>query len=60
MSPEKVISRSQDANNRLVFLEGCHHAFDLEDLLRDSAEVIGKGTFGTAYKVILEDATVVV
>ncbi|KAL6177362.1 hypothetical protein ACLB2K_048888 [Fragaria x ananassa] len=60
MSPEKVISRSQDANNRLVFFEGCHYAFDLEDLLRASAEVLGKGTFGTAYKAILEDATVVV
>ncbi|XP_028948531.1 probable inactive receptor kinase At4g23740 isoform X1 [Malus domestica] len=60
MSPEKVISRSQDANNKLVFFEGCHYAFDLEDLLRASAEVLGKGTFGTAYKAILEDATSVV
>ncbi|KAF3448661.1 hypothetical protein FNV43_RR09374 [Rhamnella rubrinervis] len=60
MSPEKVISRSQDANNRLVFFEGCNYAFDLEDLLRASAEVLGKGTFGTAYKAILEDATTVV
>ncbi|XP_050269070.1 probable inactive receptor kinase At4g23740 [Quercus robur] len=60
MSPEKAISRSQDANNRLVFFEGCHYTFDLEDLLRASAEVLGKGTFGTAYKAILEDATTVV
>ncbi|CAN4127266.1 unnamed protein product [Withania somnifera] len=60
MSPEKVISRSQDANNRLVFFEGCNYAFDLEDLLRASAEVLGKGTFGMAYKAILEDATTVV
>lgn len=60
MSPEKVISRSQDANNKLVFFEGCNYAFDLEDLLRASAEVLGKGTFGTAYKAILEDATMVV
>lgn len=60
MSPEKVISRSQDANNRLAFFEGCNYAFDLEDLLRASAEVLGKGTFGTAYKAILEDATTVV
>ncbi|XP_071701728.1 probable inactive receptor kinase At1g48480 [Rutidosis leptorrhynchoides] len=28
--------------------------FDLEDLLRASAEVLGKGTFGTAYKAVLE------
>ncbi|KAG6684864.1 hypothetical protein I3842_12G084600 [Carya illinoinensis] len=60
MSPEKVISRSQDANNKLVFFEGCSYAFDLEDLLRASAEVLGKGTFGMAYKAILEDATAVV
>ncbi|KAL3498956.1 hypothetical protein ACH5RR_041688 [Cinchona calisaya] len=60
MSPEKVISRCQDANNKLVFFDGCNFAFDLEDLLRASAEVLGKGTFGTAYKAILEDATMVV
>ncbi|KAE8056064.1 hypothetical protein FH972_012862 [Carpinus fangiana] len=60
MSPEKVISRNQDANNRLFFFEGCNYAFDLEDLLRASAEILGKGTFGMAYKAILEDATTVV
>ncbi|KAK6935479.1 Leucine-rich repeat-containing N-terminal, plant-type [Dillenia turbinata] len=59
-SPEKAISRSQDANNRLVFFPGCNYVFDLEDLLRASAEVLGKGTFGAAYKAILEDATTVV
>ncbi|KAM7494317.1 hypothetical protein LguiB_028926 [Lonicera macranthoides] len=60
MSPEKAISRNQDANNRLVFFEGCSYAFDLEDLLRASAEVLGKGTFGMSYKAILEDGTSVV
>ncbi|PKI51604.1 hypothetical protein CRG98_028028 [Punica granatum] len=60
MSPEKEISRSEEANNRLVFFEGCNYAFDLEDLLRASAEVLGKGTFGISYKAILEDATTVV
>ncbi|XP_058201619.1 probable inactive receptor kinase At4g23740 [Rhododendron vialii] len=60
MSPEKVISRSQDANNRLFFFEGCSYVFDLEDLLRASAEVLGKGTFGTAFKAVLEDANTVV
>ncbi|OVA06373.1 Protein kinase domain [Macleaya cordata] len=51
---------SQDGNNRLVFFEGCNYVFDLEDLLTASAEVLGKGTFGTAYKAVLEDATTVV
>ncbi|GFP86689.1 probable inactive receptor kinase at4g23740 [Phtheirospermum japonicum] len=60
MSPEKAISRSQDASNKLVFFEGCNYAFDLEDLLRASAEVLGKGTFGTTYRATLEDATMVV
>lgn len=60
MSPEKVVSRNQDASNRLFFFEGCNYAFDLEDLLRASAEVLGKGTFGMAYKAILEDGTTVV
>ncbi|KAL8498584.1 hypothetical protein ACS0TY_021789 [Phlomoides rotata] len=60
MSPDRTISRGQDANNKLVFFEGCNYAFDLEDLLRASAEVLGKGTSGTAYKAILEDAMTVV
>lgn len=60
VSLEKNASESQDKNNRLVFFEGCNLAFDLEDLLRASAEVLGKGTFGTTYKAALEDATTVV
>lgn len=60
MSPEKLVSRDLDVNNKIVFFEGCSYAFDLEDLLRASAEVLGKGTFGAAYKAALEDATTVV
>ncbi|XP_052209780.1 probable inactive receptor kinase At4g23740 [Diospyros lotus] len=59
-SVEKTISRGQDGSGRLVFFEGCNLAFDLEDLLRASAEVLGKGTIGTTYKAALEDATTVV
>ncbi|XP_068665155.1 probable inactive receptor kinase At4g23740 [Aristolochia californica] len=59
-SPDKMVGGSQDENNRIVFFEGCRYAFDLEDLLRASAEVLGKGTFGTAYKAVLEDSTTVV
>ncbi|EPS60741.1 hypothetical protein M569_14060 [Genlisea aurea] len=47
-------------DNRVVFFDGCSYAFDLEDLLSASAEVLGKGIFGMSYKAILEDATVVV
>lgn len=46
--------------NKLVFFEGCSYNFDLEDLLRASAEVLGKGSYGTAYKAILEDGTTLV
>lgn len=56
---KKTISASQDGDGRLVFFENCNLAFDLEDLLRASAEVLGKGSFGTTYKAALEDATTV-
>ncbi|GKV09587.1 hypothetical protein SLEP1_g21065 [Rubroshorea leprosula] len=46
--------------NKLVFFEGCSYNFDLEDLLRASAEVLGKGSYGTAYKAVLEEATTAV
>ncbi|KAF3321863.1 putative inactive receptor kinase [Carex littledalei] len=46
--------------NKLVFFEGCSYNFDLEDLLRASAEVLGKGSYGTTYKAVLEDGTTVV
>ncbi|XP_062179939.1 probable inactive receptor kinase At5g58300 [Phragmites australis] len=46
--------------NRLFFFEGCSFNFDLEDLLRASAEVLGKGSYGTTYKAVLEDGTTVV
>ena len=57
--PEKAVSVREE-QNRVVFFEGTTLAFDLEDLLRASAEVLGKGTFGTAYKANLEDSTTVV
>ncbi|CAN8301396.1 unnamed protein product [Cochlearia groenlandica] len=46
--------------NKLVFFGGCSYNFDLEDLLRASAEVLGKGSYGTAYKAVLEESTTVV
>ncbi|CAL5189826.1 unnamed protein product [Lathyrus oleraceus] len=50
----------ESEKNKLVFFEGCSYNFDLEDLLRASAEVLGKGSYGTAYKAILEESTTVV
>lgn len=43
---------------RMVFFEGARR-FELEDLLRASAEMLGKGGFGTAYKAVLDDGGVV-
>jgi hypothetical protein len=58
---EDYSSGVQEAErNKLVFFEGSSFNFDLEDLLRASAEVLGKGSYGTTYKAVLEDATIVV
>ncbi|KAK1322111.1 putative inactive receptor kinase [Acorus calamus] len=58
---EEFSSGAQEAEkNKLVFFEGCSYNFDLEDLLRASAEVLGKGSYGTAYKAALEEGVTVV
>ncbi|KAJ4815171.1 Leucine-rich repeat protein kinase family protein [Rhynchospora pubera] len=41
------------------FRKGEVPKFDLENLLRASAEVLGRGTFGTTYKAILESGDTV-
>ncbi|KAK1425676.1 hypothetical protein QVD17_21031 [Tagetes erecta] len=43
---------------RMVFFEGTRR-FELEDLLRASAEMLGKGGLGTAYKAVLDDGNLV-
>lgn len=60
-NPKEFGSGVQEAEkNKLVFFRGSTYNFDLEDLLRASAEVLGKGTYGTTYKAILEEGTTVV
>lgn len=59
--PKDFGSGVQEAEkNKLFFFEGCSFNFDLEDLLRASAEVLGKGSYGTAYKAVLDEGTTVV
>lgn len=59
--PKDFGSGVQEAEkNKLCFLDGSYFNFDLEDLLRASAEVLGKGSYGSTYKAILEDGTTVV
>ncbi|PIN12884.1 Serine/threonine protein kinase [Handroanthus impetiginosus] len=48
------------SNGKLVFVEGVIPTFDFEDMLRASAEVLGKGTFGTSYLARLETGDTVV
>ncbi|WOG93843.1 hypothetical protein DCAR_0313130 [Daucus carota subsp. sativus] len=53
---------SGNGGKKLVFFENSvrkDKVFGLDDLLRASAEVLGKGTFGTAYKAVLEGGIVV-
>ncbi|KAK4752625.1 hypothetical protein SAY87_021423 [Trapa incisa] len=50
---------AEASTKKLVFFGNSSKVFDLEDLLRASAEVLGRGTFGTAYKAALEMGTVV-
>ncbi|GAV63815.1 Pkinase domain-containing protein/LRR_1 domain-containing protein/LRRNT_2 domain-containing protein [Cephalotus follicularis] len=45
--------------SKLVFFERMNK-FELEDLLRASAEMLGKGSLGTVYKAVLDDASTVV
>ncbi|KAI5004404.1 hypothetical protein ZWY2020_031647 [Hordeum vulgare] len=45
---------------KMVFLEDAGgKRFELEELLRASAEMLGKGGCGTAYKAVLDDGSVV-
>ncbi|XP_038894389.1 probable inactive receptor kinase At1g48480 [Benincasa hispida] len=53
------VNANGTGTKKLVFFGNAARVFDLEDLLRASAEVLGKGTFGTAYKAVLEVGSVV-
>ncbi|XAR66053.1 Non-specific serine/threonine protein kinase [Bertholletia excelsa] len=61
VKPEDFGSGVQQAEkNKLAFFEGCTFNFDLEDLLRASAEVLGKGSHGTTYKAVLDEGLMMV
>ncbi|KAJ4839001.1 hypothetical protein Tsubulata_021456 [Turnera subulata] len=55
----KAEAKSGGGAKSLVFFGNTARVFDLEDLLKASAEVLGKGTFGTAYKATLDNGLVV-
>ncbi|KAF6144645.1 hypothetical protein GIB67_006137 [Kingdonia uniflora] len=57
---KREIGNSPVIVNRLAFFgNGANRYFDLEDLLKASAEVLGNGRFGTGYKAVLDAGTVV-
>ncbi|XP_042045308.1 probable inactive receptor kinase At2g26730 isoform X1 [Salvia splendens] len=53
---------SMSQEGKLVFLEDVNvgPVFEIEYLLEASAEVIGKGSFGTSYRTILDNGSIVV
>ncbi|KAG7577660.1 Leucine-rich repeat-containing N-terminal plant-type [Arabidopsis thaliana x Arabidopsis arenosa] len=55
----KAVEVNSSGMKKLLFFGNATKVFDLEDLLRASAEVLGKGTFGTAYKAVLDAVTLV-
>eukprot|EP00249_Psilotum_nudum_P025068 c29366_g2_i1 orf=1775-3868(+) len=58
-SSDQYLVQVVDADGgKLVFMDG-RKQFELEMLLRASAEMLGKGSFGTAYRAVLEDSSVV-
>ncbi|XP_074556609.1 putative inactive receptor kinase At1g48480 [Curcuma longa] len=61
ISATAAFANSSSNANNLVFFGSARatRPFDLEDLLRASAEVLGKGTFGTTYKAVLESGMTV-
>ncbi|XP_040376282.1 pollen receptor-like kinase 5 [Oryza brachyantha] len=50
----------RDEHGRLVFIQESRVRFEIEDLLRASAEVLGSGNFGSSYKATLCEGPAVV
>uniref|UniRef100_A0A0E0G243 Protein kinase domain-containing protein n=1 Tax=Oryza nivara TaxID=4536 RepID=A0A0E0G243_ORYNI len=50
----------RDEHGRLVFVQESRKRFEIEDLLRASAEVLGSGNFGSSYKATLQERPAVV
>lgn len=45
---------AENINKTLTFIEDDDDGYDLDDLLRSEAEVMGKDTFGTSYRAEME------
>ncbi|MCO5603198.1 hypothetical protein L7F22_057345 [Adiantum nelumboides] len=58
-STKSPTPKAEGDKGKLVFLDS-KKEFELEDLLHASAEMLGKGSYSTAYKAVLEDGFTVV
>lgn len=56
----KESSSDQHQAGKLSFVEEKRQKFDLQDLMRASAEVLGSGNFGASYKAVLVDGEALV
>lgn len=56
---QPAVAANVAGKKKLFFFGRVPRPYDLEDLLRASAEVLGKGTYGTTYKAALETGPVV-
>lgn len=52
--------KSGNNSGKLIFLIEDRQRFELQDLLRSSAEVLGSGSFGASYKAVLFDGPAMV
>ncbi|CAI9786197.1 unnamed protein product [Fraxinus pennsylvanica] len=59
-SMENSVPRGEEDKGKLMFLDKKGTHFELDDLLKASAEGLGNGNFGNCYKVMLETGPAVV
>ncbi|KAG6418399.1 hypothetical protein SASPL_120603 [Salvia splendens] len=55
-----LAGRGEQQASKLSFVKEDRQKFDLQDLMRASAEVLGSGSFGSSYKAVLVDGDAVV
>ncbi|KAK4427505.1 Pollen receptor-like kinase [Sesamum alatum] len=59
-SPPTTTRKSEPQSGKLSFVREDRAKFDLQDLMRASAEVLGSGNFGASYKAVLVEGEAVV
>ncbi|KAL0289815.1 UNVERIFIED_CONTAM: Pollen receptor-like kinase [Sesamum angustifolium] len=58
--PTTTTRKSEQQSGKLSFVREDRAKFDLQDLMRASAEVLGSGNFGASYKAVLVEGEAVV